>query len=247
MRTGTAAILIALFIVLSGTAIALPGKNRVDRNDAKRGSIGTRAIANNSIRSQDIRTGNVRSSDINDGAVTGTDVDEGSLGQVPSAASAGSATKAATATTAGSANTANNAGFLDGIDSTGFLRNNQSRIRSTSNSNGTENYGHNASLLTLSNLAAGVYSVTGKVTINNDEVSGVAVTCTLNRDPGQTVLDSTVQIVGGFGLAASTLQYSSIAEVSTAGGGTSDLTLRCTNPAGTNDADDARLVAHKEN
>ena len=172
----------------------------------------------------------MRSSDINDGSVTGGDVDEGSLGQVPSAASAGSATKAATATTAGSANTANNAGFLDGIDSTGFLRNNLSRVRSASDTDGTANYGHQAVLLTLSNLAAGAYSVAGKLTVNNDEVSGVAVTCTLNREPGQTVFDSTTQIIGGFGQAASQLEYSFTAEIAAAGGGTSDLTLRCSNP-----------------
>lgn len=83
--------LTALFVALSGTAIALPGKNRVDKNDLKRGSVGSRAIANNSIRSSDIRRSNVLSSDIKDNAVTGNDVDEGSLGTVPSAANAATA------------------------------------------------------------------------------------------------------------------------------------------------------------
>ena len=59
--------LIALFVALSGTSVALPGKNRVDRNDAKGGSIGTRAVANNSIRTEDMRNGHVRTSDISDG------------------------------------------------------------------------------------------------------------------------------------------------------------------------------------
>jgi len=107
--------LVALFVALSGTAVALPGKNRVDSNDPKRGSIGTRAIANNSVRSKDIRTGNVRSSDVlNDSllsedvkndALTGDDINEGTLGTVPNATSA---TTATTATTANNANTVGN-------------------------------------------------------------------------------------------------------------------------------------------
>lgn len=99
---GTAISLVALFVALSGTAVALPGKNRVDSNDPKRGSIGTRAIANNSVRSSDIRTNNVRTSDINNGSVTGDDVDEGTFDKVPSAANADSATSASSA---GNANT----------------------------------------------------------------------------------------------------------------------------------------------
>lgn len=102
--------LVALFVVLSGTAVALPGKNRVDKNDYKRGSIGTRAIANNSIRSSDIRRGNVFSSDIANESIlgedvkndtlTGDDVNESTLGRVPSAANADSAKTATTATSA---------------------------------------------------------------------------------------------------------------------------------------------------
>lgn len=153
--------LVALFVALSGTAVALPGKNRVDKNDYKSSSIGTRAIANNSVRTQDIRNGNVFSSDVKDGALigddvkddslTGNDVDEGTLGQVPSAASAGTATSAASAGTAG------NAGALDGVDSTGFLRTGN-RVRSANN-DGVADYGSNLPLVELFNLARGTYSV----------------------------------------------------------------------------------------
>jgi len=87
----TAIALVALFVALSGTAVALPGKNRVDSNDPKRGSVGTRAIANNSVRSSDIRTGNVRSSDVLNDSLTGDDILENTLGKVPSAVSADSA------------------------------------------------------------------------------------------------------------------------------------------------------------
>ena len=64
--------LTALFIALSGTAIALPGSNRLDKNDYRRSSIGTRAIANNSIRSRDIR----------DRTITGRDINEATLDTV---------------------------------------------------------------------------------------------------------------------------------------------------------------------
>lgn len=102
LTLGTAVALVALLATMAGSAVALPGKNRVDSNDAKRGSIGTRAIANNSLRSSDIRNGNVFSRDISDGSLTGDDVqddsltgndiDENTLGKVPSAAAADTAT-----------------------------------------------------------------------------------------------------------------------------------------------------------
>ncbi|MDQ3721108.1 MAG: hypothetical protein M3350_10075 [Actinomycetota bacterium] len=107
---GTAIALVALFVTMSGTAVALPGKNRVDSNDPKRGSIGTRAIANNSVRSSDIRNGNVFGADINDGSLTGddvrddslngNDVNESQLGKVPNAAAADNATNAQNAANA---------------------------------------------------------------------------------------------------------------------------------------------------
>jgi hypothetical protein len=110
---GTAIALVALFVALSGTAVALPGKGSVRSDDLRRGSVGTRAIANNSVRSSDIRNGNVRSSDVlNDSllsedvkndTLTGDDLNESTLGKVPSAE------KADTATTANTANTANSA------------------------------------------------------------------------------------------------------------------------------------------
>jgi hypothetical protein len=103
--------LVALFVALSGTAVALPGRNVVRADDLRRNSVGTRAIANSSIRTQDIRNGHVRGSDVlnesllsedvqngsltgddvqND-SLTGDDINESTLGQVPSAVTANTA------------------------------------------------------------------------------------------------------------------------------------------------------------
>ena len=94
---------IALLAALSGTAVALPGKNTVDSGDLKNAQVTGRDIANNAVTGRKIKNGAVGSGDVTDNSLTGADVNEGSLGQVPSAASA------ATADT------------LDGRNSTDFL------------------------------------------------------------------------------------------------------------------------------
>jgi hypothetical protein len=66
--------LIALFVTLGGTAIALP-----------RASVGSRAILDNSVTGFDIKNNSVRSRDIRDNAVQGIDVNESTLGTVPNA------------------------------------------------------------------------------------------------------------------------------------------------------------------
>lgn len=81
---------LALLIALSGTAIALPGKNKVDKNDIKK----------NAIAAKQIKAGAVASSEAKNNSLKGVDINEGTLGQVPSALTAGTANSA---TTAGSA------------------------------------------------------------------------------------------------------------------------------------------------
>jgi hypothetical protein len=76
--------LLALFISLGGVSYGLAS-----------GSIGTREIRNNTIRSSDIRNGqvasrdlrnnDVRGADVRNGTLTGADLVEASLGKVPSA------------------------------------------------------------------------------------------------------------------------------------------------------------------
>jgi hypothetical protein len=61
--------LIALFVSLGGVSYGLA-----------RGSVGTRAIKNNSVRSKDLRNNNARSKDIRNGTLRGKDVFADTLG-----------------------------------------------------------------------------------------------------------------------------------------------------------------------
>jgi hypothetical protein len=104
---------LALFLVLSGSAVALKGRNLVFSDD----------IRNGQVRTQDIRNSTVRGRDVRGNTLTGSDVAESRLGKVPSAGSADTAITAARANSAGSADsadtaasatTAANAGAVDG-------------------------------------------------------------------------------------------------------------------------------------
>lgn len=64
---------LALLLALSGTAIALPGKNRADSGD----------LANDSVRGVDIRHGGVGSRDVKDGALLARDFRAGELRSGP--------------------------------------------------------------------------------------------------------------------------------------------------------------------
>jgi hypothetical protein len=89
---------LALILAVSGTAVALPGKNTVDSGDLKRGSVKGPDIARGAVTSTKLRNGAVTNPKLRNGAVstaklrndavTGEKVLESSLGQVPSAANA---------------------------------------------------------------------------------------------------------------------------------------------------------------
>ena len=84
---------IALLAALSGSAIALPGKNSVDSGDLKRGAVKKADIAKNAVNAQKVKNNSLR----------GADVLESSLGTVPTA---DNATNANRANSAGSADVA---------------------------------------------------------------------------------------------------------------------------------------------
>jgi hypothetical protein len=113
--------LLALFVALSGSSYAAV---KIGARDIKRGAVGTRAIANDSIRSADIHNAAVSGADVKDDSLTNADIDNASL-SAQTAKSADTAARATTATSAGTANSAKNADDadkLDGLDSTDFTR-----------------------------------------------------------------------------------------------------------------------------
>jgi hypothetical protein len=101
---------IALLAALSGSAIALPGKNTVDSADIKNGQVKGKDVGRNAVTSPKIKNGSASGADVRDNSLKGADIDESSLGQVPSANTAGSAGSANTANTANSATTAESVG-----------------------------------------------------------------------------------------------------------------------------------------
>ena len=116
--------LLALFVALSGSSYAAV---KISARDIKRGAVGTRAIANDSIRSADIHNATVSGADVADNSLTNADIDNTNL-SAQTAESANTATRATTATSANTATnatnatSADNADKLDGLDSTDFTR-----------------------------------------------------------------------------------------------------------------------------
>ena len=99
----------AMFLALTGTAVALPGKNTVDSGDIinenvkaadlGRGSVARAelaadavtppAVADESLTGADVADGSMTGADVADGSLTGADVDEATLQGVPISGAAG--------------------------------------------------------------------------------------------------------------------------------------------------------------
>ena len=95
---------VALLAALTGTSIALPGKNSVDSGDIKNNTISGKDIRNGSVAGKDVKNGSVKSADVGDNSLTGADLNEGTLGTVPNANHANTADSANSASSAGTAN-----------------------------------------------------------------------------------------------------------------------------------------------
>jgi hypothetical protein len=111
---------VALLAALSGTAVALPGRNTVDSGDIKRGAVKNADIGRGAVTGSKIRNGTITNPKLRNGTltgaklandtVTGEKVNESSLGTVPRAESAGTAS------------TANNANAVNGHPANGIAR-----------------------------------------------------------------------------------------------------------------------------
>jgi hypothetical protein len=71
--------LIAIFVVLGGTAIALPGKNKVDSGDIKQGQVKTPDLGLSAVTKAKLHADSVDSSKVRDNSLGGGDIDESSL------------------------------------------------------------------------------------------------------------------------------------------------------------------------
>ncbi len=97
---------VALLAALSGTAVALPGKNSVKKDDIASGAVNSSDIRNNAVTSTDVRNSTLRGRDVRNNSLTGADItgiqggdvtnesltgndiNESTLGKVPSAGTA---------------------------------------------------------------------------------------------------------------------------------------------------------------
>ena len=91
---------VALLAALSGTAVALPGKNTVDSADIKNKQVKGKDLATNAVTGAKVKSSAIRSADVGNDSLTGVDINEGTLGKVPSAATADNANNATTASNA---------------------------------------------------------------------------------------------------------------------------------------------------
>jgi hypothetical protein len=79
---------VALLAALSGTAVALPGKNTVDSGDIKNGQVKGKDIGKNAVTAKKVKNSSLAGADVKDESLAGTDINESTLGKVPSAGTA---------------------------------------------------------------------------------------------------------------------------------------------------------------
>jgi hypothetical protein len=82
---------LALVLAVSGTAVALPGRNLITSDDIKKGAVKNVDIGRSAVSSTKIRNGAVGTAKLGNNAVTGAKVNESSLGPVPLATTANTA------------------------------------------------------------------------------------------------------------------------------------------------------------
>jgi hypothetical protein len=160
---------VALVAALSGTAVALPGRNLITSDDIRRGAVKNADIGRGAVSSTKLRNrvvtnaklanGAVGTAKIANDAVTGEKVNEGTLGQVPSAAAAATATNAANAA---------NAQQINGLGATKILL-----IDRSSGSVGEQTIYNANGLILRGSCAAGAETIVADTTVPGGEISSV--------------------------------------------------------------------------
>jgi hypothetical protein len=177
---------IALLAALSGTAIALPGKNTVDSGDLKPNAVKSGDIGRGQVKNSDIGRNAVNGAKIRNNAITGADIRESSLGQVPSANSANSAN------TANTANRANSAGTVDKLETVGSYK----RVTSSASDNDPVVARGAATEVPL--LTSGAFDVYGKCFTDADNSTTFAEAHIRTRENG-SIFDSPFFTLNGSG------------------------------------------------
>jgi len=116
-------------------------------------------IAKKTIKGGNVANQTLSAKKLKPDTLTGNQIDEATLGVVASATAAANADK------------------LDGLDSTSFMRSGERAFEADRGS--VSNFGSGAPLVTLTDLAAGTYVVTAKLTYDNDGGTA-AESCTLD-------------------------------------------------------------------
>ena len=70
---------IALVAALAGSAVAMPGKSTIDKNDLKKGAVRAKALKTGSVSNPKLADGSVSSTKIADGQVATVDIADGSV------------------------------------------------------------------------------------------------------------------------------------------------------------------------
>jgi hypothetical protein len=70
---------LALFVALSGSAVALQGVNGVNSRDIRNGAVKRVDIARNAVNGPRVANGTMTGADVRDDSLTGTDIDEATL------------------------------------------------------------------------------------------------------------------------------------------------------------------------
>lgn len=90
---------IAVFgVIAGGTALALPGRNSVQRNDIKRNAVGSKHLKDAAVKAPEIAAGAVGTDEVGDGAIGAADIGPGEVGSAALATGAVGSAQIADAT-----------------------------------------------------------------------------------------------------------------------------------------------------
>jgi hypothetical protein len=143
--------LVALFVALGGVSYGV-ATGSIDSREIKNNTVRTKDLRNNDVRGKDIRNSTIRSADIGADQVRGPDVKESTLGLVPAAN---------LANLANLANRANSAGSVDKLKTVGSYK------RVTSSATGADQTAGRAAASEVPLMSFGAFDVYGKCYVDS--------------------------------------------------------------------------------